>query len=44
MVENGKVLPAEATKLKAEPIELNYRKMDENTGMHLISAKYCGRT
>jgi len=32
MVENGKVLPAEATKLKAEPIELNYRKMDENTG------------
>lgn len=32
MVENGKIIPAEATKLKAEPIHLNYRKMDENTG------------
>jgi penicillin-binding protein 1A len=32
MSENGKLAPAEAAKLKALPIKLNYRKMDENTG------------
>src|SRR5258706_6681892 len=32
MEENGNMTPAEATKLKATPIKLNYRKMDENTG------------
>ncbi|MEO5564800.1 MAG: penicillin-binding transpeptidase domain-containing protein, partial [Chitinophagaceae bacterium] len=32
MSENGKISPAEASKLKALPIKLNYRKMDENTG------------
>jgi penicillin-binding protein 1A len=32
MAENGKLAPAEAAKLKALPIKLNYRKMDENTG------------
>ena len=32
MAKNGKISPGEATKLKALPIKLNYRKMDENTG------------
>lgn len=32
MAENDKISPAEATKLKALPITLNYRKLDENTG------------
>jgi penicillin-binding protein 1A len=32
MAENGKLASAEAAKLKALPIKLNYRKMDENTG------------
>ncbi len=32
MEVNGKITPAEATRLKALPIKLNYRKMDENTG------------
>ena len=29
---NGKISPAEAAKLKAMPIKLNYKKLDENTG------------
>jgi penicillin-binding protein 1A len=29
---NGKISSAEATRLKALPIKLNYRKLDENTG------------
>lgn len=29
---NGKITPAQAGKLKATPIKLNYKKMDENTG------------
>lgn len=32
MEANGKIRPEEATRLKALPIQLNYRKMDENTG------------
>ncbi len=32
MEVNGKISAEEATKLKALPIQLNYRKMDENTG------------
>jgi penicillin-binding protein 1A len=32
MEVNNKITSAEATKLKMLPIELNYRKMDENTG------------
>ncbi|HEU5167878.1 MAG TPA: transglycosylase domain-containing protein [Chitinophagaceae bacterium] len=32
MVENGKIPSAEATKCKAKPIEMNYRKLDENSG------------
>ena len=32
MVVNGKISDAEAAKLKAMPINLNYRKLDENTG------------
>lgn len=32
MAENNKITPAEATRLKAVPIKLNYKKMDENTG------------
>ena len=32
MEVNGKINAAEATRLKALPIQLNYRKMDENTG------------
>lgn len=32
MVENGKLSDAEGTKLKALPIKLNYKKLDENTG------------
>lgn len=32
MEVNGKILPAEAAKIKAKPIKLNYRKLDENTG------------
>ena len=32
MEVNGKISAAEATKLKASPIKLKYRKMDENTG------------
>jgi penicillin-binding protein 1A len=32
MAENDKIAVAEATKLKALPITLNYRKLDENTG------------
>jgi len=32
MQENGKLSPGEAVRLKALPIKLNYRKMDENTG------------
>jgi len=32
MVENGRITAAEATKSKAEPIKLNYRKLDENSG------------
>lgn len=32
MVVNGKINDAEAAKLKAMPINLNYRKLDENTG------------
>lgn len=32
MLENGKLSPGEAARLKALPIKLNYRKMDENTG------------
>jgi penicillin-binding protein 1A len=32
MEENGKITSAEATKCKLQPIKLNYRKMDENTG------------
>lgn len=29
---NGKISSPEATKLKAKPIKLNYKKLDENTG------------
>jgi penicillin-binding protein 1A len=29
---NGKITAAQATRLKALPIKLNYRKLDENTG------------
>lgn len=32
MVVNGKLGEAEATKLKAKPINTNYKKLDENTG------------
>ncbi|NBR37422.1 MAG: penicillin-binding protein [Chitinophagales bacterium] len=32
MEVNGKISTEEATTLKASPIQLNYRKMDENTG------------
>jgi penicillin-binding protein 1A len=32
MEENGNISPAEAIRLKALPMKLNYRKMDENTG------------
>src|SRR5687768_1040238 len=32
MAENSKISPAEAVKLKARPIKLSYKKMDENTG------------
>lgn len=32
MVVNGKLSPAEASKLKTQPIKLNYKKLDENTG------------
>jgi penicillin-binding protein 1A len=32
MQENGNITAVEATRLKATPIKLNYRKMDENTG------------
>lgn len=32
MAENGNISVAEADKLKALPITLNYRKLDENTG------------
>ena len=32
MVDNGKLSFAEATKCKTKPIEMNYLKMDENTG------------
>jgi penicillin-binding protein 1A len=32
MEVNNKITPAEATKLKASPIKLNYKKLDENTG------------
>ncbi len=32
MEANGKITAAEASQLKAKPIKLNYRKMDENTG------------
>lgn len=32
MAVNGKISEAEGTKLKAKPIKLNYRKLDENTG------------
>jgi len=32
MLENGRITSTEATKCKAQPIVLNYRKMDENSG------------
>lgn len=32
MAENNVISEAEATKLKAKPIDLNYKKLDENTG------------
>jgi penicillin-binding protein 1A len=32
MAVNGKITEAEATRLKALPIKLNYKKLDENTG------------
>ena len=32
MAENGKITSAEATKCKTQPIKLNYRKLDENSG------------
>jgi penicillin-binding protein 1A len=32
MEVNKKISPAEASKLKAQPIKLNYKKLDENTG------------
>jgi penicillin-binding protein 1A len=32
MLDNGKITSAEATKCKAEPVKLNYRKLDENSG------------
>lgn len=32
MEVNGKITPAVASKLKATPIKLNYKKLDENTG------------
>lgn len=32
MAEDGKISGAEAGELKAQPIKLNYKKMDENTG------------
>ncbi|MEO6610889.1 MAG: transglycosylase domain-containing protein [Chitinophagaceae bacterium] len=32
MESNGKITSAEATRLKALPIKLNYKKLDENTG------------
>lgn len=32
MEVNKKITPAEATRLKALPIKLNYKKLDENTG------------
>ncbi|MCX6316764.1 MAG: transglycosylase domain-containing protein [Bacteroidetes bacterium] len=32
MEENGNITSAEASKFKALPIKLNYRKLDENTG------------
>ncbi len=33
MVRNNFVIPSEAAKLKAQPIRLNYRKLDENNGL-----------
>src|SRR5687767_186782 len=32
MVKNNKLSEAEAAKLKAQPIKLNYKRLDENTG------------
>lgn len=32
MEKNGKITPAEARRVKALPIKLNYKKLDENTG------------
>ncbi len=32
MEVNGKINSTEAAKLKATPIKLNYKKLDENTG------------
>ena len=32
MEVNNKITPAQAAKLKASPIKLNYKKLDENTG------------
>ena len=32
MEVNGKIIPADAARLKALPIKLSYRKLDENTG------------
>lgn len=32
MAEDGKIATAEATQMKAQPIVLNYKKLDENTG------------
>ncbi len=32
MEKNGKITPAEAKRVKALPIKLNYKKLDENTG------------
>lgn len=29
---NNKITPAEATRMKASPIKINYKKLDENTG------------
>ncbi|MBX9781929.1 MAG: transglycosylase domain-containing protein [Chitinophagaceae bacterium] len=33
MVKNNFIVPAEAEKIKAQPIPLNYKKLDESTGL-----------
>ena len=43
MVKNGRLEEAVATKLKAQPIVLNYKRSDENTGYAVIGARGTGQ-